>query len=414
MCAPLGASAGADEVDAVQSLFRTTDSLFEVKEELARSYARIWVVREGPWGPVVGALLGWFAADEMQVLHVACAEAARRKGVGSLLFSTAQREAILRHCRLILLETRRSNTPAIALYKRFGFETVRERRAYYQTPTEDALEMALTLKIPKQLKRVKLLNRTAIGESYQVLTFDDPSETLAEPGQFVMVRGEDWGEAPLLARPMSYLSAGKQPSILIKVIGKGTLAMARAEAGSWFTLMGPLGTRWRDPDPARKVVLVGGGVGIAPLLFFAEKLKTSGISCTTIYGGRSDKDLPLLEELRSLSEVVVTTEDGSLGTRGRVTEALAGLLQGSVQVYTCGPDRMMAKVAEMCREANTPCEVSLETPMACGYGVCLGCPVPTHDGKYLYACVEGPCIDSDRVDFARAGHAPVRKEAVHK
>jgi dihydroorotate dehydrogenase electron transfer subunit len=253
---------------------------------------------------------------------------------------------------------------------------------------------------------VPLLRRESIGDSYHVLTFDDPDGVFASPGQFAMVRGAEWGDAPLLPRPMSYLTGGSTPSILIKVFGEGTVRMARAEPGEPFSLLGPLGNSWRAPTPGRRQVLVAGGVGIAPLLFFARALANSGQRAITIYGGRSSRDLPLDDDLADVSDVHITTEDGSRGTRGRVTEALEALLAGDMEVYTCGPDRMMARVAELCAARDVPCEASLETPMACGYGVCLGCPVPTTDGQYLYACVQGPCIDARRVDWSRADHAP--------
>ena len=259
----------------------------------------------------------------------------------------------------------------------------------------------------RRLVTVTLLRRESIGGLYHVLTFDDPAGSAALPGQFTMVRGAEWGDAPLLPRPMSYLTAGTTPSILIKVIGEGTLRMGRAEPGEPFTLLGPLGEPWRAPSPGRRVVLVAGGVGIAPLLFLARALAAAGgPKPLAIYGGRSARDLPLDDELRDLSELHVTTEDGTRGTRGRVTDVLGELLGPDREVFTCGPDRMMAKVAELCAERDVPCEASLETPMACGYGVCLGCPVPTTDGGYLYACTQGPCIDARRVDWSRGDHAP--------
>jgi dihydroorotate dehydrogenase electron transfer subunit len=226
-----------------------------------------------------------------------------------------------------------------------------------------------------------------------------------------MVRGMEWGDAPLLPRPMSYLTGGRTPSILIKVFGEGTIRMARAEPGEPFSLLGPLGASWRAPTPGKRPLLVAGGVGIAPLLFLARDLVARGVRPVAIYGGRSDRDLPLDDELGELADLHVTTEDGSRGTRGRVTDVLEPLLsggRGALEVFTCGPDRMMARVAEICAERDVPCEASLETPMACGYGVCLGCPVPTVDGPYLYACVNGPCIDARRIDWTRADHAPRR------
>jgi dihydroorotate dehydrogenase electron transfer subunit len=260
----------------------------------------------------------------------------------------------------------------------------------------------------RRLLTLPLLRRESIGESYHVLTFDSKEAILAEPGQFVMVRGAEWGDAPLLPRPMSYLTAGTTPSILIKLLGEGTVRMARAEPGEPFSLLGPLGRPWRAPNAARRPILVAGGVGVAPLIFLARALAARGLSPLSLYGGRSARDLPLDDVLSDLGELQVATEDGSRGHKGRVTELLPELLGSGVEVYTCGPDRMMARVAELCAARDVPCEASLETPMACGYGVCLGCPVPTSDGQYLYACVHGPCIDSRRIDWTRSDHAPHR------
>jgi dihydroorotate dehydrogenase electron transfer subunit len=267
--------------------------------------------------------------------------------------------------------------------------------------------MSSPLPAKRRLTTLPLLRRESIGGLYHVLTFEDSEGASALPGQFVMVRGAEWGDAPLLPRPMSYLTGGNTPSILIKVIGEGTLRMGRAEPGEPFTLLGPLGLPWRAPSPSRRLVLVGGGVGIAPLLFLARSLATAGgPKPIALYGGRSSRDLPLDDDLADLSELIVTTEDGSRGTKGRVTDVLAELLGPDKDVFTCGPDRMMARVAAMCAERDVPCEASLETPMACGYGVCLGCPVPTTEGGYIYACTQGPCVDARRVDWSRADHAP--------
>ncbi len=260
---------------------------------------------------------------------------------------------------------------------------------------------------PRKLIRAPLLRRESIGQAYHVLTFDAPSDCRAVAGQFTMVRGAEWGDAPLLPRPMSYLTAGEAPSILIKVFGEGTVRMARAEPGEPFELLGPLGVPWRAPTEGRRQLLVGGGVGIAPLLFLARDLADAGQKPVVLYGGRGRYDLPMRHDLKGICELQVTTEDGSRGTKGRVTDVLGELLGGDTEVYTCGPDRMMAAVAKMCAERDVPCEASLETPMACGYGVCLGCPVPLTEGGYIYACTQGPCIDARRVDWT-GDHAPTR------
>jgi dihydroorotate dehydrogenase electron transfer subunit len=262
---------------------------------------------------------------------------------------------------------------------------------------------------------VPLLRRESMGDIYHVLTFDDAQGPSVAAGQFCMLRGQEWGDAPLLPRPMSYLSGGNAPSVLIKVIGEGTRRMARAQPGEPFALLGPLGRPWQKPAPGRRQVLVAGGVGIAPLLFLARELNAAGLRPLSVYGGRTERDLPLDDELALLSDMYVTTEDGSRGTRGRVTDVLEPLLGKDVEVYTCGPDRMMSRVAELCALADVPCEVSLETPMACGYGVCLGCAVPTQDGQYLYACMQGPCLNAREIDWHRGetlGAAP-DKSAQH-
>jgi len=159
----------------------------------------------------------------------------------------------------------------------------------------------------------------------------------------------------------------------------------------------PLGNRWSHCPEGHTPLLVAGGVGIAPLLFFARELAERGIRPITLYGGRGATDLPLHEELAQVSDVHLLTEDGSRGTQGRVTALLERAIRDAgrpVKVYTCGPDRMMAAVAAISESAGTLCEASLETPMACGYGVCLGCPVKRTAGGYLYACVDGPCVDA--------------------
>jgi dihydroorotate dehydrogenase electron transfer subunit len=262
----------------------------------------------------------------------------------------------------------------------------------------------------RRLVTMPLHRRDSIGPLYHVLTFDAREPVEARAGQFAMIRSATWGQDPLLPRPMSLLTAGDRPSILIKVVGEGTLRMAHASSGEPFELLYPLGIPWHPLPAGRRAVLVAGGVGVAPLLFLARELASqSKERPLVLYGGRTHQDLPLHEELTATSELRIATEDGSRGTKGRVTllleQALDQLAEAStpVQVYTCGPDRMMAAVAALCAQRSVPCEVSLETPMACGYGVCLGCPVPKTGGGYLYACTEGPCIDAARISWE--GHA---------
>ncbi len=272
------------------------------------------------------------------------------------------------------------------------------------------------------LYRMKLHRRDSIGAAYHVLTFESETDLLVGPGQFAMVRSETWGNAPLLPRPMSLLTGGRRPSILIKVVGEGTRLMAMASGGEPFALLAPLGKPWSPVPEGVRPVLVAGGVGVAPLLFLGRSLAASGQKAPrplVLYGGRTAHDLPLERELGLVADVQVATEDGSRGTAGRVTALLAevlasaGVRNDSIKVYTCGPHGMMAAVAAMCAKAGVPCEVSLETPMGCGYGVCLGCPVAKVSGGFLYACTEGPCVNAETIDWG-GSHTPLSQGASAK
>jgi dihydroorotate dehydrogenase electron transfer subunit len=256
----------------------------------------------------------------------------------------------------------------------------------------------------QRIVRLPLACRDSIGRAYHVLTFEAQEEIPGAPGQFAMVRGAAWGDSPLLPRPMSLLSSGRRPCILVKVVGEGSRRMACASPGELFDVLLPLGRPFSPCEAGSRPVLVAGGVGVAPLLFLAQKMAQSGVRPLALYGARTSADLPLDEELARVADVLVATEDGSRGHRGRVTELLESALRDAgpkTKVYTCGPERMMAKVAEICESVGASCEVSLETPMACGFGVCLGCAVKKKEGGYLYACVDGPCVDAGRIAWER-------------
>ncbi|MCC6524876.1 MAG: dihydroorotate dehydrogenase electron transfer subunit [Polyangiaceae bacterium] len=251
-----------------------------------------------------------------------------------------------------------------------------------------------------------------LGRGYAVVRFAADPPLPARAGQFAMLRSPSWGSAPLLPRPMSLLESGREPAVLVKVVGEGTARLAAARPGEPWSWLAPLGRPWSPLPGGARPVLVAGGVGVAPLLFLARELagaaRPEAPLPLAVYGGRSAQDLPLAAELGEVAELTVATEDGSRGVAGRVTVALERLLAAerghALQLYTCGPQPMMAAVAALAAAAGVPCEASLEAPMACGYGVCLGCAVPRSEpaGSYLYACVDGPCVDARSVDW-RAG-----------
>jgi dihydroorotate dehydrogenase electron transfer subunit len=251
---------------------------------------------------------------------------------------------------------------------------------------------------------VALHRRDQVGPHHHVLSFDCHEPLQAQAGQFAMIRGMGWGDSPLVPRPMSLLTAGERPSMLVKVVGEATRRLACAQPGEMFSLHAPLGRPWSRCPPDRVPVLVAGGVGVCPLLFLARSLLAAKRKPIALYGGCRSLDLPLHEQMAQTSQLRIATEDGSLGQRGFVTSLLETELRehsGLVRVYACGPGRMLARVVEICSGAGAQCEVSLETMMGCGYGVCLGCAVPRAGGGYLYACSDGPCVDGTLVDWGR-------------
>ena len=222
----------------------------------------------------------------------------------------------------------------------------------------------------------------------------------AKPGQFVTIKAGG-GYDPLLRRPFSIHQINCNDGtiqVLFKVLGKGTKALAELREGDGIDLVGPLGNHFKTGDA---MCLVGGGLGIAPLLFLAQNLlaKNPAPDLTIILGARNKGELTALSTgFRTLElQVHLATDDGSLGHHGLVTELIPALLDNGQnwQVCSCGPYPMMRAVADLCRVHEWPCQVSLETMMACGISACLGCTVEatttnSKGGRYLHVCKDGP------------------------
>jgi dihydroorotate dehydrogenase electron transfer subunit len=264
---------------------------------------------------------------------------------------------------------------------------------------------------PPRQRTTTLVARREVAPGYHVLEFElSPSDApiRAIPGHFAMVRGASWGTSPLLPRPMSLLTDGARPSILIKVVGEATARMARAVVGEPYELLAPLGVPFDVEGTIaekKRPILVAGGVGVVPLIFLARAFEAKGVRPLSLYGGRTKNDLPLDDALAAAGDLEISTDDGSRGTKGRVTVLLERMLddlRDQVVVFTCGPTPMMRAVSELCERAGVACIASLEAPMGCGYGVCLGCNVPKRadlGGGYLYVCNAGPCVDGTHVDW---------------
>lgn len=249
-------------------------------------------------------------------------------------------------------------------------------------------------------------NREELTPEVIRLTLRAPRISAAAlPGQFVMVRvGE--GLDPLLRRPFSIhrVHADSTLSLLFKVVGKGTRLLAGISPGATVNLIGPLGKGF-NLHPRGSFCMIGGGMGIAPLYFLAQKFRQAGYGKNNqpvLLGAQTQAELLLLgEEFRELGYSVLTaTDDGSLGHQGFVTELLDEILLQVQQVYVCGPMPMMRIVALKCRDAGVACQVSLEAHMACGLGACLGCTFPASGGGYIHVCKDGPVLLAEEVTWA--------------
>lgn len=216
------------------------------------------------------------------------------------------------------------------------------------------------------------------------------------PGQFVEVRIDGVPEV-FLRRPISVNFVDRERNelwLLVAVVGEGTRQMAQLQAGDVVNIVGPLGNGFSLPagEAAGTVLLVGGGVGVAPLLYQGAMLKAAGVKPVFLLGARSAKDLLMLDEFRKYGEVFVTTEDGSEGERGFVTQHSVLQKRQFDLIQSCGPTPMMKAVARFAWQQGIECEASLENMMACGLGACLCCVEKTTEGN-LCVCKDGPVFN---------------------
>ena len=232
------------------------------------------------------------------------------------------------------------------------------------------------------------------------LTLDSPEiASIAKPGQFVMVRTGKSND-PLLRRPfsISQTSNGRFFQLLFKVVGRGTSLLAHCREGEFLSVLGPLGNGFTI-DSTKENCLVGGGMGIAPLLFLGKRILRQGAENPplVVLGARTHDELaPLIEDFKKLGLYVhAATDDGTLGHHGFVTDVLKTLNLGDgCMMSVCGPHPMMMAVHMFCKEQKYDCQVSMESHMACGIGACLGCIIPVEKGGYAHACSDGPVFDA--------------------
>lgn len=261
-------------------------------------------------------------------------------------------------------------------------------------------------------------NRASGG--YRVFSLLDRAGPEPLPGQFYMLAAAaHWtgaGERPFLPRAISVAETGPAAGgvrldFLVEDVGPGTERLCALEPGEEVWVTGPLGNAFTEPRQVRPgaagAILVGGGIGVAPLALLRRRFGEHNVPVRVLLGFRDQAHSGGLDDLFACCEVRLASEDGHAGHRGYVTDLLATMLAGddaaSAVVYSCGPPAMLEAVRSLCAEREVACELAMESPMACGYGACFGCAVPKPEGGYLRLCVDGPVVRGDRV--AEVTHA---------
>ena len=251
---------------------------------------------------------------------------------------------------------------------------------------------------------------------YRIFSVLDESGPEPAAGQFYMLAAErDWGGdggRPYLGRAFSVAGAERRGDglgldFLVQAVGPGTERLASLEAGERLFITGPLGRPFNPPSEvvpgAAGAILVGGGIGVAPLAIWRRQLVEAGIPSRVLLGFRDKANSGGLD-LFDCSEVRLASEDGHTGHRGFVTDLLSVLLEGddaaSAAIYACGPPAMLEAVRAMCADRNLASELAMEAPMACGFGACFGCAVPLAGGGFMRLCVDGPVVRGDEIETA--------------
>lgn len=254
----------------------------------------------------------------------------------------------------------------------------------------------------KQVKADIIDNKTLTRGFYKMRIRSTYLAKNAKPGQFVEVRCSDSNEM-ILRRPLGVhriLVDGVE--ILYEIVGQGTEMLSQKEKGDILDVIGPLGNGFKIAKDAHSIIIAG-GIGVAPLVSLAENIKSKKDMHVLIGACKKEHILCEKEFKKTGAKVLVATEDGSRGLKGFVTELLKKLHLGGqrTMIYACGPNNMLKAVSKIAYDKNTPCQVSLEERMACGVGVCLGCPVKVRKGfidtEYKMVCKDGPVFMADEI-----------------
>jgi dihydroorotate dehydrogenase electron transfer subunit len=267
--------------------------------------------------------------------------------------------------------------------------------------------------VPSDVDAEVVANRQ-LSHEYNVIALAAPAIAAAtQPGQFVMVKAAR-GNDPLLRRPFSVFELLRDGdgiltgfSILSKRIGVSTALLYDAEPSQRIACLGPLGRPFSLVESPTEAWMVAGGVGLAPFATLAESLRARGVACTLFYGARRATELFYLDFFRALGvDLVLASEDGSLGERGRIVQPLDARLSRcspdrTLMIYACGPEGMLAATAKVAATHQRPCQVSVERVMGCGLGGCYSCVIPMRGEEggthYVRSCIAGPVLAADQI-----------------
>lgn len=246
----------------------------------------------------------------------------------------------------------------------------------------------------------RIIENKKISDEFYALKFSAGWKNY-DPGQFVMISIP--GDEVFFRRPFGILDTKKGVAeVCYKVVGRGTGALSKAKAGAKINVLGPCGRGFSVPKGKAVCVLVAGGYGIAPLIGLAEKIAKAKREVILFYGAKTASRLLYMKRLRKMGvKLELATEDGKKGAKGFVTDLLEKKLGGfdSPHLFACGPDGLLKKVAAIGRSKKIPAQISIESHMACGIGVCLGCVCKDAKGDYVRVCREGPVFNVKEINL---------------
>ena len=264
------------------------------------------------------------------------------------------------------------------------------------------INLKVIISVAKQLTDFKITKTTQLTPRYQLLSLSAPDNcdlSIIKPGQFVQIKIEN--NSTFLRRPISIHDVDINNHIIDILVcrhGEGTNYLCDMPSGSTINMMWPLGNSFSIPsNPNDSVLLIGGGVGVAPLLYLGKHLKDSSFNVNFLLAARTANDLLRLDAFKAIGQVYLSTDDGSIGEKGLITQNTI-LNESFKHVFCCGPMPMMKAIAHICQESNINCEVSLENVMACGIGACLCCVEKTIRGNRC-ACTDGPVFNIDELTW---------------